>query len=265
MATLLPLPVSAQVEGIPCNGVGDEDVEDITVVGANGTSVFRITCVSHNGHFWTYRVEEQANSKHDLSHWILRIVTCLDNIVSVDPDDPEDPDDVEIDVDGSAGFNGIKWNVEGFTFGEFTIELDDDYPASLMPIEVLAKASTGNNTGNITGPDCSLTAIELMSFSAVREGNTVSLDWETAVEIDNAGFNLYRAAPNGVLVKINDLLIGARGSGSKYSFSDVVDNGEYHYVLEDIDTSGVATRHVPFAKVAQSLDRLFLPLIGDVD
>jgi hypothetical protein len=264
-AALLPLSVNAQAQPVPCDGSGPEDIVTVTVVGAKGTSYFRITCVSHNGHFWTYRVEELADSKHDLSHWVLGIVTCLDNIVDYDPDDPDDDDDVEIGADGSTGFEGIKWNVENFTSGEFTIELDDDYPASLMPIEVLAKASTGNSTGNITGPDCAITAIELASFSAVRNGNTVSLEWETAVEIDNAGFNLYRAVPNGPLEKINDQLIAATGSGSSYSYTDEIGDGEFLYVLEDIDTSGKATRHVSIVEVAQVFDRMFLPLIGDMN
>jgi hypothetical protein len=261
-ALLLPTTVRAQV--VACDGSGPEDVVEVTVVGAQGTSVFRITCVSHNGHFWTYRVEELPGSKHDLSHWTLGIVTCLDNVVSVSPDDPEVLDDVEIGRDGSTGFTGIKWNVEDFTSGEFTVELDDDYPASLMPIEVLAKASKGDSTGTITGPDCSVTAIELVSFSAVRQGSTVSLQWITAAEIDNAGFNLYRAAGrNAPLVKINEQLIAATGSGSSYSYSDEAGVDDFYYVLEDVDTSGVATRHVPIARSAQSLDRIFLPLVSD--
>ncbi len=267
-AALLPLSVSAQTPLVPCDGSGVEDIVDITVVGAKGTSVFRITCLSHNGHFWTYRVEALAGSKHELSHWVLGVITCLDNIVGYSPDIEGEDDDVQIGVDGSTDFTGIKWNIDyffdDFTVGEFTIELDDDYPASLMPIEVLAFAAAGEGTGYVTGPDCSITAIELASFSAVRSGNTVSLQWETAVEIDNAGFNLYRAVPNGQLEKINSQLIAATGSGSSYSYTDEIGNGEYVYVLEDIDTSGQATRHVPLAEVAQIFDRIFLPLIGDM-
>ena len=265
IAALSPLSASAQ-SGV-CDGSGPGDVVDITVVGSRGTSIFRITCVSHVGNFWTYRVEELPGSRHDLSHWVLGIVTCLDNIVGYVPEEG-----VEIGQDGNIDFHGIKWNVEdGFTSAEFTVELDDDYPASLMPIQVLAKASTGYATGDIVGPDCSVTAIELSSFSASRDGNSITVNWETAVEIDNAGFNLYRGAmPNGPLVKINDQLIAAEGSGSSYSYSDVVDDGEYYYVLEDIDTSGVATRHIPVSAVGSTPDApiqtyLFLPFIGELN
>jgi hypothetical protein len=263
-AALLPLSVSAQ--SVPCDGSGTEDIVDITVVGARGTSVFRITCLSHNGRFWTYRVAMLPGSKHDLSHWNLGIVTCLNHVVGFNPDDPNDSDDVEVGRDGSTGFIGIKWNVDNFTSGNFTVELDNNYQASLLPIEVLAKASRGNATGYIAGPDCLSTAIELASFSAVRQGSTVSLQWETAAEIDNAGFNLYRAAgPNAPLVKINQQLIAATGSGSSYSYHDEAGVGDFTYVLEDIDTSGAATRHVLLARTAQTVDRIFLPLIGDRD
>jgi hypothetical protein len=257
-AALMPLSVRAQ-SGV-CDGTGPEDVEVITVVNKNGPSDIQITCVSHNGPTWTYEVKELV-IKNGLSHWVLGIVTCLDNVIS------SSPQANDIGKDGNRDFYGIKWETgESFTSGLFSFTLDDDYPASLMPLEALAKAGKEYAVGNITGPDCSVTAIELASFSAIREGSTVSLVWETAVEIDNAGFNLYRAAaPNAPLVKINEQLIAATGSGSQYSFSDVVDSSEYYYVLEDIDTSGVATRHVPLARVAQSLDRLFLPLIGDTN
>jgi hypothetical protein len=250
--------VSAQSSGA-CDGVGEEDIEVITLVDKNGNlSNIQITCVSHNGPTWTYEVKELV-IKHSLSHWVLGIITCLDNVIS------SAPPGAQIGKDGKRDFYGIKWETnDSFTSGLFSFTLDDDYPASLMPLEALAKAGKEYAVGNITGPDCSITAIELASFSAVREGSTVSLAWETAVEIDNAGFNLYRAAsPSGPLVKINEQLIGAKGSGSSYSYMDVAGTGDYYYVLEDIDTGGVATRHVPIAKVSQIFDQLFLPLIGE--
>jgi hypothetical protein len=162
---------------------------------------------------------------------------------------------------------GIKWNVtDGFKTAYFSFTLDDDYPVSLMPIAVLAKSGPNFDDGLITGPDCSITAIELVSFSAVRNGDNVALNWETAVEIDNVGFNLYRAAaPDGPYVKINSQLIAAEGNGTgaSYHFSDAVGLGRYDYLLEDIDTSGVATQHIPVSAAAEpGPNRIFLPLIG---
>jgi len=78
----------------------------------------------------------------------------------------------------------------------------------------------------------------------------VALAWETGTEIDNAGFNVYRAsAPDGPYAKVNGVLIAAEGdpvSGARYSFLDEdLAPGTYTYKLEDVDLNGVATLHGP--------------------
>jgi hypothetical protein len=86
----------------------------------------------------------------------------------------------------------------------------------------------------------------------------VTIKWETASEIDNAGFNLYRSeSENGEYVKINDSMIPAKGSpseGASYKFVDgtVQKNITYYYKLEDIDISGVSTLHGPVAATPKS-------------
>ena len=96
------------------------------------------------------------------------------------------------------------------------------------------------------------TAVELASFDATAQGNGVLLNWETANEIDNVGFNIYRAeTQSGQLVKINPYLIGAQNPGSTagaaYSFLDesAVPGATYYYWLEDVDASGAVTKHGP--------------------
>jgi hypothetical protein len=95
------------------------------------------------------------------------------------------------------------------------------------------------------------TLITLSSFTATSSGRKVILEWSTASEIDNAGFNLYRAeSENGEYMKINDNLIPAEGSatqGATYQFIDdnVKNRTTYYYKLEDIDTHGTSTMHGP--------------------
>jgi hypothetical protein len=96
------------------------------------------------------------------------------------------------------------------------------------------------------------TAVELAAFEATAQANGVLLTWETASEIDNLGFNLYRADSQvGQLIKINANLIASQnlGSavGSAYSFLDesAVPGTTYYYWVEDIDASGTATKHGP--------------------
>jgi predicted phosphodiesterase len=85
------------------------------------------------------------------------------------------------------------------------------------------------------------TLITLASFEAVPSHNK---------EIDNAGFNIYRAGTDGEYTKINDSIIPAQGTptnGAQYQFIDntATNRRTYSYKLEDIDTSGTATLHGP--------------------
>ena len=99
-----------------------------------------------------------------------------------------------------------------------------------------------------------VTAVELASFSAEPQGSTVLVSWETATELDNLGFNLYRAnAAGGERVRLNEWLIASQslGStvGSSYQFVDhsAKPGMAYEYWLEDIDLAGVAGMNGPVA------------------
>ncbi|MCK4984431.1 MAG: hypothetical protein KAS40_02875, partial [Desulfobacterales bacterium] len=95
------------------------------------------------------------------------------------------------------------------------------------------------------------TAVTLASFNARGELNTVRVEWQTAQEIRNLGFNLYRSTnPSGAFVKINDSLIPGliySVKGKSYSYIDgaATPGKLYYYKLEDIDASGIRTFHGP--------------------
>ncbi|MGD9057101.1 MAG: C25 family cysteine peptidase [Desulfobacterales bacterium] len=97
------------------------------------------------------------------------------------------------------------------------------------------------------------TVVDLISFTAEGEGNAVKVAWETAAEVDNLGFHLYRAAaPGGPYTRLTDRLISARprqGQGATYSFIDrqVTVGSLYYYKLEDIDIYGKHTEHGPIS------------------
>ncbi|WP_347273580.1 hypothetical protein [Candidatus Kuenenia sp.] len=97
--------------------------------------------------------------------------------------------------------------------------------------------------------DCGgTTAVELIYFTANAFNGEVLLEWKTATEIDNAGFNIYRKKRIGdPYTMINEELIDTGGdavSGATYSFLDFPDrSGRYFYTLEDIDTNGKSTMH----------------------
>ena len=94
------------------------------------------------------------------------------------------------------------------------------------------------------------TAITLASFKAAPGNHKVTLIWVTETEIDNAGFNIYRAGDDGEFVKINADIISAKGNSTSGAAYELVDNGlqnrkAYSYKLEDIDLNGSSTMHGP--------------------
>jgi hypothetical protein len=95
------------------------------------------------------------------------------------------------------------------------------------------------------------TAISLLSFTAKGQGRAVLVSWETAQEVANMGFNVYRAeSAAGPFTKLNDELIPAmsfsvRGKAYSYTDSDVTPGKLYYYKLEDIDAFGKKTLHGP--------------------
>ncbi len=98
---------------------------------------------------------------------------------------------------------------------------------------------------------CVPVLVRMSSFEAYPWDREVKLKWKTESEVDNAGFNVWRAEG---FIKINDGIIPAWGSpteGSTYDFLDewVINGKRYFYLLEDIDNSGVSTFHGPVKAV----------------
>lgn len=90
------------------------------------------------------------------------------------------------------------------------------------------------------------TLVEISSIEAEAGFRQVVLSWETASEIDSAGFNVYRAAGDGDYVQVNDGLIAAKGSATQGASYQLIDSGlrngvSCSYILEEIDASGLAT------------------------
>jgi hypothetical protein len=140
--------------------------------------------------------------------------------------------------DGDVNYGGYKPDSSD-RFGGYYV-----WPVR-EPVTITTTISSSTTTTAQT------TAIELSSFTATPKAGTVTLQWSTESEIDNAGFNLYRSeSEDGEYTKINTALILAKGSstqGANYEFTDInVQNRKtYYYKLEDIDLSGKSTMHGP--------------------
>lgn len=102
-------------------------------------------------------------------------------------------------------------------------------------------------------------AVTLNSFAADWASDRVVVTWETATEIGNLGFNLYRSlSPHQTGALVNTAMIPSQAPGSPegfvYSFEDTaVEPGQtYWYTLEDLSMSGTTTLHGPVAAVPQA-------------
>ena len=88
--------------------------------------------------------------------------------------------------------------------------------------------------------------VELTSFSALQEGSSIVLQWQTATEVNNYGFEIERQVGSKQSAASNWEMIGfIEGHGNsnspkQYSFSDknLVGGSLFKYRLKQIDTDG---------------------------
>ena len=120
------------------------------------------------------------------------------------------------------------------------------------------------NLDGSNGPPVPM-AITLAAFEAQQQGRDVRVTWETATEVDNLGFNVYRSAgQRGTQIKLNANLIPSQSpgasTGATYEFVDetVASGVTYYYWLEDVDSYGASTMHGPVSVEISPLRRLLL-------
>ncbi len=95
----------------------------------------------------------------------------------------------------------------------------------------------------------SLLVLMMIVLAACASPNVIT--WETASEVNTAGFNIYRGATEeGPWIQINESLIPPSDDplqGGQYEFSDDdADAGEvYFYLLEEVELSGSVNRYPP--------------------
>lgn len=124
----------------------------------------------------------------------------------------------------------------------------------------LTNNTVTNSTATTTNPTVDFgfvappTSVSLANFNAYTDGNHVFLKWATGGEADNLGFNVYRQAPDGTRVLVNNALIAGSALRSKtnlaasadsYRWKDPAFDASAVYYLEDIDLKGDSTLHGP--------------------
>lgn len=107
------------------------------------------------------------------------------------------------------------------------------------------------------------TAVEFLNAEATQRKNGVTLTWQTANEVDNLGFMIYREGAGGGRVQVNKNIITgsafvtgreSRGPRSYRFYDKDAPAGFVQYYIEDIDLDGTKTMHGPFTPVVGTDD-----------
>jgi hypothetical protein len=151
---------------------------------------------------------------------------------------------------------------DGYFYMRFRLYSSETLPATISP----TGAATGGEVEDYRHEWQEPTAVDLASFSATTQGRTIELTWQTVDEVDNLGFNVYRArSPDGPRTRLNEGLIPSllppgSSEGAVYTFVDeAVIPGITYYWLEDVDVYGAGTLHGP-ASAAVPARRWRLPI-----
>ena len=126
--------------------------------------------------------------------------------------------------------------VGGLGITQFDVPVPTSYPAQLPNIPL---------------------AVALADFQATGQENGVLVSWLTTSEINNQGFNLYRATePAGSQTLLAFVPSQAPGSGQGASYewldTNVVTGGTYYYWLEAVSLSGATTLFGPVSVTYQA-------------
>ena len=163
---------------------------------------------------------------------------------------------LDTDCDGALDA-GVPTHVCFYAEAQTPLELEVTWEQTL---QARVTAGGGDKTVSFDPQAPPALQVELLSFAAAPQGTSVLVAWETASEIDNSGFNLYRAESlDGAKSHLNDDLIPSRippGSpiSALYEFVDGgVETGvTYYYWLEAMDIFGATELFGPVSATAQS-------------
>ncbi len=129
--------------------------------------------------------------------------------------------------------SGLLQDLFGGVVVNVTMTGAGSYPLTLLTVDKLKMFITYNE----------IVPVELVSFSASVTGSSVNLNWITATELNNSGFEIQRKSENSQWEKIG-FVVGNGTTTEKhaYSFSDNYSGqGTVLYRLKQIDFDGTST------------------------
>ena len=104
----------------------------------------------------------------------------------------------------------------------------------------VTNCAVGTEPDNCFSLNGAIVPVELISFSAIGNNNEVELNWSTATETNNQGFEIERKFQNSQFEKI--VYVPGWGSSSEMHYYSYIDksltDGKYSYRLKQIDFNG---------------------------
>lgn len=151
-------------------------------------------------------------------------------------DPPSTHDLYKFRVDGST--NGIGKVGATFNVCTFAVDVESMRPANDGP--PLSPHAVRLDGAFFYLDTDGLIPVELTSFTAMVSGNSVSLNWSTATELNNTGFQIERKFDQNGFINVG--FVQGNGTTTKahdYSFVDQnLSVGKYTYRLKQIDYDG---------------------------
>lgn len=134
---------------------------------------------------------------------------------------------------GNSSAVRLAMSAIGIPLGQYTMDLVIRSNDPLKPVD----------TVKVTMINSSEIPVELLSFAGSVSGGTVKLNWATATETNNFGFEVERNNGNGIWEKAG--FVKGKGTTTErndYSFTDEgIPAGKYQYRLKQMDNDGTAS------------------------
>ena len=155
-----------------------------------------------------------------------------------------------VDAVESVGFTPwVSWYYVFSTAGSYTVEAR------------IINANDANSDSSSLGIDnCVIgSPTEITNFTASSADSRIILTWSTTSELNQVGFDLYRAtSETGTYYKVNPTAIPSNsneGSGASYSYTDIPGGSTFYYTLQSANGYGAITKQGPVNADARSLFR----------
>jgi len=136
-------------------------------------------------------------------------------------------------INNSSAFMNLQWKTTGTGVTTQVFALGPVTPWNSNQVII-----------NAINPDEEPLPVELTSFTVVAKHNNVTLNWQTATEINNYGFDVERCALSTERQAWNKIgFVSGNGNSSsdkKYSFTDknISGGSKFNYRLKQIDNDG---------------------------